>query len=128
MCLQTNGNTAMIKVLLALHSPDRRKLWRGLIEQEPCIELIGEVEDPVDLLVEVTRTQVDAVIQEWPSEETPGFVSILLTEYPDLLVVGIPENGAHAFLCRQAISKKQLPTADLHDVLSEVQRRVPALR
>jgi len=118
----------MIKVLLALDSPDRHELWRGLIEQEPGIELVGEVEDPIDLLVEVSRTQADAVIQEWPSEETPGFISILLTEYPDLLVVGIPGNGDHAFLCRQAISKKRLPTAGLHDVLSAIQRRVPALR
>ena len=116
----------MIKVLL--QSPGRRELWKGLIEREPGIELVGEVDDPIDLLMEVRRTEADAVVQDWPSEETPGIVSILLIEYPDLLVVGIPGNGDHAFLCRQAISKKRLPTAELHDVLSEIQRRVPALR
>jgi hypothetical protein len=64
----------------------------------------------------------------WPSDETPGIVSILLVEYPDLLVVDLPRNGDHAYLCRQAISKKRPPTAELHDVLSEVQRRVPVPR
>jgi DNA-binding NarL/FixJ family response regulator len=86
-----------MKVLLAVESPDRRELLRKLIEHEPGLELVGEVADPIDLLVEVKRTEADAVVQDWPSEETTGIVSILLIEYPDLLLVGIPRDSEHVF-------------------------------
>ena len=118
-----------MKVLLAVESPDRRELLRKLIEHEPGLELVGEVADPIDLLVEVKRWQADLVVQEWPaSEETPGICSHLLIEYPDLLLVGIPRDSEHVFLCRQAVSKKKFPSTKLQEVLAKIRRRVPALR
>jgi len=119
----------MIKVLLALDSPDRRELVRKLIEQEPGVELVGEVADPIDLLVEVKRQQADLVVQEWPGEEIPGICSHLLIEYPDLLLIGIPRDSAHVFLCRQTVSKRRFPSAKLQEVLARIRRRsAPALK
>lgn len=121
----------MIKVLLALESPVLRELLRDLIEGEPGIALAGEVEvaDPIDLLVEVKETQADVVVQTWQgSEEMPGICSHLLTEFPDLLVIGVPRYGDHAFVCRQTIAKRRVRTTELHDLLLEICQTAPALK
>ena len=121
--------TTMIKVILALESPVLRELLGDLIEREPGIELVREVADPIDLLVEVKQTQAEVVIQEWPeSEEIPGICSHLLTEYPDLLLIGITQDTGHAFVCELTIARRRFRTAELHDVLFEIQKRVPALK
>ena len=120
----------MIKVLLALESPVLRELLRNLIEREPGIALSGEVEvaDPIDLLVEVKETQADVVVQTWQgSEEMPGICSLLLTEFPDLLVIGVPRHGDHAFACRQTIASRRFPATELQDVLLEILQGAPAL-
>lgn len=119
----------MIKVILALESAVLRKSLRELIERQPGLEIVGEIADPIDLLVEVKRTQAEVVLQEWPeSEEIPGICSILLTEYPDLLLIGIPQDADHAFVCELTIARRRIRTAELHDVLFEIRRRVPALK
>jgi len=113
----------MVKVLLALESPDWRELLRNLIEHEPGLELVGEAADPIDLLVEVKSRQADLVLQEWPAEELPGICSHLLIEYPDLLVVGIPRDSEHVFLCRQTVSTRRFPSTKLQEVLAKIRRR-----
>ncbi len=121
----------MVKVLLALESAPLRELLKDLVEREPGLALAGEVEvaDPIDLLVGVKKTQADVVVQTWQgSEEMPGICSHLLTEFPDLLVIGVPRHGDHAFVCRQTIDKRRVRTTELHDLLLELCQTAPALK
>lgn len=112
-----------IRVLLALDSPLLRELLRKLIEQEPDLEVVDEIDDPVDLLLGADLANVNAVIHSWPeSAEMPGVCTLLLAEYPDLLLVGIPPGAECAYACRQAIATTTLPRPSLGGVIDEIRR------
>ena len=112
-----------IRVLLALDSPLLRELLRKLIEREPDMEVVDEVDDPVDLLFGTDLAEVNVVIHSWPeSREMPGICTHLLAEYPDLLLVGIPPGAERAYACRQAIATIPLRTSSLRDVIDEIRR------
>lgn len=119
----------MIRVLLATKSPAVSTRLKDLVQQDREMEVVREVTDPVDLLVAVNQTQAEMVIGEWPeSEEVPGIITHLLTEFPELLVIGIPPNREYAFAYRQTITATRFRTTELHDVLGELRRAAPALK
>ena len=109
-----------IRVLLALDSPLLRELLRKLIDREPDIEVVDEVDDPVDLLLGADLANVNAVVHAWPSAQMPGICTLLLGEYPDLLLVGIPRGAECAYACRQAIATTPLPNASLDDLIKTI--------
>ena len=111
-----------IRVLLALDSPLLAELVRKLIDREPDIEVVDEIDDPVDLLLGADLANVNAVIHSWPSAEMPGVCTLLLAEYPDLLLVGIPRGAECAYACRQAIATTTLPRPSLGGVIDEIRR------
>ena len=118
-----------IRVLLAVESSTLCDVLKGQIQEQRDVEVVGEVIDPVELLLAVGATQADVVIHTWPeSEETPGICSHLLLEYPDLLVIGISPNEDRAYACRQAISTTTLPTAELGELFAEMRQTVRVLR
>ncbi len=113
-----------IKVLLAVESPMLRELLSEHIGNEPDLEVVDERVAPVDLLVAVARTEADVVIQTWPaSGEMPNILTHLFVEYPELLVIGLPDDLDHAVICRQTITKTEFPTVGLQEVLSEIRSR-----
>lgn len=110
-----------IRVLLALDSPLLRELLRKLIEREPDIEVVDEVDDPVDLLLGTDMARVNAVIHSWPeSAQMPGICTLLLAEFPDLLLLNIPPDADRAYACRQAIATTPLPNASLDDLIKTI--------
>jgi len=118
----------MVRVLLAIESESVRRRLRTLIEQEPDAEVVGEATEPVDLLVHVSETRADVVIQTWPeSGEMPGICSVLLMECPELLVIGVPPREDRSFVCRQTITRATRETTGLEDILNEIRRAVPVL-
>jgi len=117
----------MIRLLFAVDSATVCERLQALFEQDPDIEVVGQVTDPVDVLLAVNEMQVDVVVQTWPqSGKPPGFVSTLLAEYPDLLVIGIPPRQDRAYACRQRIARTKLPT--IEDLIPEIHRWVPAAK
>lgn len=109
------------RVVLALDSPMLGELLRKLIQREADVEVVDEVEDPVDLLLGVDLSGVDVVIHSWPeSHEMPGICTHLLGEYPDLLLIGIPPSADCAYACRQEIATTTLPSGKLSDVIAQI--------
>ena len=109
------------RVVLALDSPMLGELLRNLIQREAGVEVVDEVDDPVDLLLGVDLSRVDVVIHSWPeSHEMPGICTHLLGEYPDLLLIGIPPSADCAYACRQAIATTTLPSGKLRDVIAHI--------
>ncbi len=116
--------TTKIRMVLALDSPMQREAFRKLLADEPDIELVAEVEDAVDLLLTVDLTGVNVVLHGWPEEsgELPGICTHILTEYPDLLLIGIPADADRAYACRQMIATTPLAAKTLHEMLAEIRR------
>jgi len=110
-----------IQVLLAVESPMLREALRETIRREPILNMVGEVSDPVDLLVAVRQTQANVVIMTWPETDgVPGVCSHLLLEFPELVVIGISATSDRVVACRQTITVSDLPVAGLRDLLSEI--------
>ncbi len=117
----------MIRVLFAVDSATVCERLQALFEQDPDIEVVGQVTDAVDVLLAVDEMQADVVVQTWPhSGKPPGSVSTLLAEYPELLVIGVPPRQDRAWACRQRIARTRLPA--IEDLIPEIHRRVPAAK
>lgn len=87
-----------IKILLANHPRMMREVVRKMIDAQPDMEVVGEVLDPLDILVGVRDTQADAVILDLEDSEESELTSHLLVEYPNLTIVGVAPNGKTAFV------------------------------
>ena len=87
-----------IRILLANRPRMLREVVREIIEAQPDMEVVGEVLNPVDLLVAVRATEADAVILALEGSEEPGLTSHLSAEYPKLTILGLPARGKTAFV------------------------------
>lgn len=109
------------KVLLAVESPILRELLSENIEKELDVEVVDESVDPIDLLVAVGRTEADVIIQTWPAGgEMPNILTHLFVEYPELLVIGLPDDSDRAVVCRSTITKTEFPMLGFQELLSQL--------
>jgi hypothetical protein len=112
---------APIRVILALGPTILQRLLRDLIEREEGVEVVDETDDPVDLLMAVRRTEANVVLIAWPkSGEMPGICTHLLLEFPELLVIGLPEKGADPVFCQLRINHQQREVAGLQGLFDEM--------
>ncbi len=109
------------RVLLALESHILREILANLLAREGDIEVVGQVDDPIGLLVAVEETQADVVLHTFhDSPELPGIVTHLLAEFPNVLVIGLSPDASEAFACRQTVSVKPLVGVGFDEVLAEI--------
>ncbi len=109
------------RVLLALDSPLLRETLADLLAREGDIEVVGQVDDPVDLLLAVEETEADVVLHTFrDSPELPGICSHLFAEFPHVLVIGLSPDASSAFACRQTVTVKPLAGVGIDDVLAEI--------
>ena len=78
-----------IKIVLANRPRMMREVIKEMIEAQPDMEVVGEVLNPVDLLVAVRETAADAVILGLEDSEEPGVCSHLLAEYPGVTILAL---------------------------------------
>ncbi|MBN1911250.1 MAG: hypothetical protein JW818_16005 [Pirellulales bacterium] len=118
-----------IQVLLAVDSLMLGELLRRTIEREADLVVVGQVDNPIDLLVAVGAMEPDVVLHTWPdSDEMPGVFSHLLTEYPDLVVIGLPSAADRAVSCRQVIQRTETAVSSIKDLLAEIRTAADSLR
>ena len=72
-------------------------LARVAVDQSD-LEIIEEIGDGVELLVAVGQTHADVVVLGLRDSELPGICSHLLSEYPDLKILGVTADGRRGFL------------------------------
>jgi len=100
-----------------------RELLRSLIQRQADMEVMGEVLDPVELLLAVDETQADVVVVDLPeSGEEPGICSHLLAEYPQLLVLALSPGRDRAILYRQSIIKEELSKLSEDEILEAIRK------
>ena len=112
-----------VRVLLANKPRMLRELLRSLIQRQADMEVMGEVLDPVELLLAVDETQADVVVVDLPeSGEEPGICSHLLAEYPQLLVLALSPGRDRAILYRQSIIKEELSKLSDDEILEAIRK------
>jgi DNA-binding NarL/FixJ family response regulator len=70
-----------------------------MIENQPDMEVVSEIIDPVQLLLALRITMVDVVIvTPLEADEEPRICRHLLAEYPKITVVTLSADGGAAYL------------------------------
>jgi DNA-binding NarL/FixJ family response regulator len=106
---------------LAIEPPAFRESVRNLLDNEFDIEVVGAATRPLDLLVKVGSTQADVLVHSWPIRpEMPGICTNLLTEYPELTIIGISSAANRIYRCRQEITVTPCVMLGLEDLLPEI--------
>ena len=113
-----------IKILLANRPRMVREVVRELIEREEDMEVVGEVLDPLDLLLAVRETEADAVVMALKGSEEPGLCSHLLAEYPDLTIVGVASGGESAFIEQRTPQRQEIPEPSKANILDALRHAV----
>src|SRR5690349_6632294 len=87
----------------------RERILRELIETEEDLEIVGEVDTPLNLLLQTKniRPQV-VVLPQLEGEEEPGICSHLLLECPNVIILLLPAHpgvGALSWmvLCKETV-------------------------
>jgi DNA-binding NarL/FixJ family response regulator len=97
-----------IKVLLASRPKMLSEVIRNMLERQPDMEVVGEVLDPIELLLTTRARPVDVVIvTPLDSEGEPKICRHLLAEHPQLKIVALSSEGEAAFLY-ESNSRQQL--------------------
>jgi hypothetical protein len=98
-----------------------RDLLRNRIEAEPDLEVADEALDPVDVLLAVKETGADVVLVTVPiSDATPPLCTHLLTEFPDLVVIGLWPEAQAAVAYRSAIDIEPLHGLFYEDIVGAI--------
>jgi DNA-binding NarL/FixJ family response regulator len=97
-----------IKVLLASRPKMLSDVIRNMLERQPDMEVIGEVLDPIELLLTAKARPVDVVIvTPLDTEGEPSICRHLLAEQPRLKIITLQANGEAAFLYESGFRKKR---------------------
>lgn len=102
------------KVLMALApgSNSLREALRHCLKRQAGIRLVGEVFDPIDLLVAVGVTGADVVIHNGEgAAETPPIYTHLFDQYPEVKVIRLDSDHEQALLYRREIVSSPFPAA-----------------
>lgn len=110
-----------IRILLAVHPRMLREVLTGLLAQAPDIEVVGQVDDPVELLVAVQQSEANVVVMASKSGEMPPVCSHLFCEYPGLLVVVIATDTDQAQVYRQEIVARPVVADTAHDLMTSLE-------
>ncbi len=100
---------AKIKVLLASRPKLLSEVIRYMVERQADMEVMGEVLDPIELLLAVKATGAGVVIVT-PLEANgePHICSQLLAEHPQLKIVTLSAKGEAAYLYESGAHKKRI--------------------
>ncbi len=98
-----------VRVLLANRPRMLRELLRKLIDRQGDMQVVGEELDPLALLLAVGERHADVVVLSLSeSEEDPGLLSHLLSEYPKLVVLALSPVRERACLYWLVVARRTL--------------------
>jgi DNA-binding NarL/FixJ family response regulator len=80
---------------------------RALVEENDQLKIIGQAEEPVDMLLQAKRLNADIVVLSQSRHGgEPGICSHLLLEYPNLVVVLVPSDNGPKVVCRMVLHRE----------------------
>lgn len=114
-----------IKVLLASRPKMLSDVIRNMLERQPDMEVIGEVLDPIELLLTAKARPVDVVIvTPLDAEGEPSICRHLLGEQPRLKIITLQANGEIAFLHESNSRKKRIAEPSEASILGTIRASV----
>ena len=94
---------------------------RNIIARQPDMEVIGEVLDPIELLLTVKARPVDVVIvTPLEAEGEPPICRHLLAQQPLLRIMTLQAMGEAAFLYESGTPKKRLDEPSEQSILNAI--------
>lgn len=79
-----------VRVLVANRPRLMRELMIATISDQPDIEVVGEVEEPLEIEDAIQRTQPDFLIVALdPEDQLPDFCNAILQNHPRIKIIGI---------------------------------------
>lgn len=114
-----------IKVLLASRPKILSQVLRNMIDRQPDMQVLGEVVDPIDLLLVARATPVDAIIvMPLNSEGEPKICSHLLREHPHLKIVTVSAKGETASLYESGSRKRRIDEPSEPSILGAIRESI----
>ena len=107
---------AKIKIMLSSRPKLLSDVIRDLINRQEDMEIIGEVIDPLQLLITTKNTKVDAVIiTPLKANGEPRICHQLLVEHPHLIILTVDANTNAAYLYRLNLPRLyfETPTSEI---------------
>jgi len=94
---------------------------RNMIDHQPDMEVVGEVLDPIELLLTAKARPVDVVIvTPLDSEGEPGICRQLLAEHPQLKIVTLSAKSEVAFLYESDARQKRINEPSEQSILGAI--------
>lgn len=114
-----------IRVILSLRPGRFREILKTRIEQQPDMEVVGELADLVHLLLGVAESEADVVILTSVSEEMdPGVCSHLLGEYPHLVILALNPERRVAIRYRRVATREVVPEVSEESIVSLIRNSI----
>jgi DNA-binding NarL/FixJ family response regulator len=96
---------------------------RNIIDHQPDMAVVGEVLDPLQLLLAFRQTPVDVVIiTPLGANGEPKICHLLLGEYPHLKIVTQSAKGEAAYLYQSGVQKKRLDKPSGQSILGAIRQ------
>ncbi len=115
-----------IKVLLASRPKLLSEVIRNMIARQPDMEVMGEVLDPIELLLAVKTTAAEVVIvTPLDSEQEPRLCRRLLADYPDLKIVTLSRTGEAATLYESGSRQQRIIEPSEQSILGAIRGVIP---
>jgi DNA-binding NarL/FixJ family response regulator len=108
-------------ILLGAVATAWRRAIQELAQENEQLQIVGEIQNPVDILLQVKQTNANVVIlSQTPNGTEPGICSHLLLEYPNVALVLVPNEAGPDVLCRMILIRKvrEASKEGLRDMLS----------
>src|SRR5690348_473973 len=113
----SEAGPAPIRVLIADLPRTLVEVVTRLMEQQPDMALVGQVEGPVDLLLAVRRGVDVVMLGAAQVEPPPGVCSHLLSEHPDLRIVVLAASGDTAAIYWLGLRRQRLAEVSSTDLV-----------
>jgi len=109
---------AKIKILISSRPKLLSDVIRKLIERQDDMEIVGDVRDPLKLLIAAKGTDADAVlISPLQAQGESRLCHLLLLEHPQLMVVTLAPGAESAFLYRVNLPRLRFKTPSGQTIL-----------
>jgi chemotaxis response regulator CheB len=114
-----------IKILLSSRPKLLSEVIRNMIEHQPDMIVVGEVIDPLQLLNAVKKTIVDVIIiTPLKANGEPKICSMLLSEFPLLIIVTQSVNADRVYLYQSGVPKQHFDQASSQSILMVIRESI----